>query len=105
MTGAPVRTRLYSQPIAAGTKQTMIVTGTKENRVAILLAPIVGFYVFIGDAGVGVRNGFQLPPGQPYEVILPGLQELFAVTNSPVSLQLQIQVAPVLMAERERRMY
>jgi hypothetical protein len=103
MTGAPIRTQLFSRPINA--QPTQIVIGTKENRVAILLAPVVGFTIFIGDSSVNERGGFALPPGQTYEVILPGLQELYAITNAPVTLQLQIQVAPVLMAERERRMY
>lgn len=109
MTGAPPRTQFYSRPIipasqlgAAGGSPTLIVAGTAPNRVAILTAPLIGFTVYIGDAGVTPQNGLALTPGLNYEAVLVGLQELYAVTDAPVFVPLQIQVAPVLMAERER---
>lgn len=101
ITGAPPRTQFYSRPIAPGLP-TLIVPGTAPNRVAIITAPLIGFNVFIGDAGVTPQNGLALTPGLNYEAILVGLQELYACTDSPVTVPLQIQVAPVLMAERER---
>lgn len=102
LTGAPPRTQFYSRPIIPGLTPTQIVVGAAPNRVAILTAPLIGFNIFIGDAGVSVRNGLALTPGLNYEAILVGLQELFACTDSPVAVPLQVQVAAVLMAERER---
>jgi hypothetical protein len=99
-TGAPPRTQFYNRPI--GPAATQLVAGTAENRVAILTAPLIGFTVFIGMPGVTPLTGLALPPGLNYEAILPGLQELWAVTDSPVPVAVQVQVAPVLMAERER---
>jgi hypothetical protein len=108
-TGAPPRTQFYSRPVIPATmlgqgggSPTQIVAGTAENRVAILTAPLIGFTVYIGGSGVTPQNGLALTPGLNYEAILPGLQELFAVTDAPVFVPLQVQVAPVLMAERER---
>lgn len=104
-TGAPPRTLLYSRPVApaaAGAPPTLIVSATPENRVAIITAPDVGFNVFIGNSGVTPATGLALTPGLNYEVVLPGLQELFAVTDSPTFLRVQIQVAAILLAERQR---
>jgi hypothetical protein len=111
LTGVPPRTQFYSRPVIPasmlstadqGNSPTLIVASLAANRVAILTAPLVGFTIFIGDAGVTPQSGLALPPGLTYETILPGLQDLYAVTNAPVYLQLQIQVAGVLMAERQR---
>ncbi|OHD23639.1 MAG: hypothetical protein A2Y38_01420 [Spirochaetes bacterium GWB1_59_5] len=111
LTGAPPRTKFYSRPVipavavgVGGNEATQIVDGTAANRVAVLLAPDVGFTIFIGPSGVSPATGLALPPGQPYEAILVGLQDLYAVSNAPVWLPLQVQVAPVLMAERERKL-
>lgn len=111
ITGAPPRTRLYSRMVATqasvgvnGGEATQVVTGTANNRLAILTAPLVGWSIYIGDSGVTPDTGLQLTPGLAYEVILPGLQELYAVTDAPVPIALQVQVASVLMAERERRL-
>ena len=68
-----------------------------------LTAPHVGFAIYIGDSGVSPANGLALPPGRDYVVQLVGLQELYAVTDAPVYLPLQIQVSPILFAERERK--
>lgn len=108
LTGAPPRTTHYSRPVvpasavAASGGATQIVPGTPENRVAILLAPLNAWAIYIGGAGVTPGNGYQLPRGQPYEVPLPGLQELFAVTDAPIYLPLQVQISIVLMAEQQR---
>lgn len=111
LSGAPPRTHFYSRPVipasAVGVnrqEQTRIVLGTPENRVAILTAPLVGWTIYIGDSGVSPQTGLALPPGLAYEVILPGLQDVYAVTDAPVYLSLQVQIAPVLMAERQRRL-
>lgn len=101
LTGAPVRTRFFSANVVTASGQ--IVEGAAQNRVVILLAPIIGFTIFIGAAGVTPGTGLALPPGQPYEALLPGLQELYACTDAPVSLRVQVQVASVLFAERQRR--
>jgi hypothetical protein len=109
LTGAPPRTQFYSRPVIPaasigvnGAEPTLIVAGMAPNRVAILTAPLIGFTVYIGDAGVTPQNGLALTPGLNYEAVLVGLQELYAVTDAPVYVPLQIQVAAVLMAERER---
>ncbi len=101
-TGSPPRTRFYSRPIAAGDRPTQIVDGSPPNRTVTLISPIVGFSVFVGDSGVGEGNGVKLTPGIPCYVSLVGLQDLYAVTDSPVAIPLQVQVSIVLMAEQER---
>jgi hypothetical protein len=110
LTGAPVRTILRSYQIipssavgARGNEATLIVPETAANRVIILLAPTVNFRIYVGDSGVNPGIGFALPPGQPYETILPGLQGLYAVTDAPVFLRLQVQIAPILYAEQQRK--
>ncbi|MBV8721699.1 MAG: hypothetical protein JO277_06095 [Candidatus Eremiobacteraeota bacterium] len=110
LTGAPVRTTLRSYQIIpasavgqGGREATLIVPPTASNRVAILLAPLVAFRIYIGGSGVTPQTGFALPQGQPYETILPGLQEIYAVTDAPIYLALQVQVAPILYAEQQRK--
>jgi hypothetical protein len=110
LTGAPVRTILRSYQIIPasavglkGNEATLIVPPTAPNRVIILLAPTVNFNIYIGASGVDPKVGFALPQGQPYETILPGLQELYAVTDAPVYLRLQVQIAPILYAEQQRK--
>lgn len=104
-TGAPPRTRLYSRLVAPAStrKPTLIVAGTPENRIAIITSPAIGFTVFVGDsAGVTPLDGLPLPPGLNYEIPLPGLQDLYAVTNSPAYVRVGVLVSIVLAAERQR---
>ena len=101
-TGAPPRTRFYARPIQPGGAPLEIVEGTPPNRSVVLIAPVVGFNVFIGDSGVSTQNGLQLTPGIPYYLSLVGLQPLYAVSDAPVPLVLGVQVSIVLMAEQER---
>lgn len=110
LTGAPVRTIFRSYQIipasavgATGNEATLIVPGTAGNRVISLLAPNVNFRIFIGDSGVTPLTGFALPPGQPYETVIPGLQDIFAVTDAPVYMRLQVQIASILFAEQQRK--
>lgn len=100
-TGSPPRTQLYSRAIPAGEIQE-IVNGAPTNRTITLIAPVVGFSVFVGDSGVGEKTGLKLTPGIPFYVSLVGLQNLYAVTDSPVAIPVQVQVSIVLMAEQER---
>lgn len=109
-TGAPPRVEFYSTlviPFAAvgsnGVEATQIVPPTPPNRVVVLTPPLVQFTVYIGKSGVSPQNGLALTPGLNYEALLVGLQELYAVTDAPVYLPLQIQISPVLFAERERK--
>lgn len=111
LTGAPPRTRFYSTNVipssAVGMSRqepTRIVDGAAPNRVVILTAPIIGFTIYIGDASVTPQNGLALVGGLAYEAILPGLQDLYAVTDAPVYLPLQVQIAAVLLAERQRKL-
>jgi len=110
LTGAPVRTILRSYQIipasAVGVNDNeavLIVPGTAGNRVVSLLAPAVNFRIYIGDSGVTPLTGFALPPGQPYETVIPGLQDIYAVTDAPVYLRLQVQIASILYAEQQRK--
>jgi hypothetical protein len=104
LTGAPPRTTTRVIQIAPATvSPTMVVPPTRESRVIILIAPFVGFGIFIGDTGVKISD-MQLPPGLPYDVVLPGFQELYAVTDAPVFLPLRIQIAAILIGDRERKL-
>ncbi len=76
--------------------------GTPENRVVTLTAPALGWSIYVGDQGVSTRTGTALPPGIPVTMQLVGLQALRAVTDAPMPIPLQIVVAPILMAERQR---
>jgi len=104
ITGTPVRTRLYSFPLLPGPTAVQIISETRENKIALVTPPNVGFTVYIGDAGVTPQTGFALQPGVEKEIILAGFQQVFAVSDAPVMLRLQIEVAPILLAERERRL-
>lgn len=99
-TGAPPRTQFRTVSIPGTAVQ--IVAPTPENRVAVLTAPNVGFSIYIGGAGVTPATGLALPPGLSYELPLPGLQEVYAVTDAPVWMKLRVAVSVVLMAEQAR---
>lgn len=99
--GAPTRTSIRIVQIAPGLLPISIVPSTRESRVVTLLAPLIAFSIFVGEAGVTTRD-VALPPGLPYDLVIPGLQELFAVTDSPVVLPLRVQIAPILIGDRER---
>ncbi len=104
ITGVPVRTRLYSVPLLPGSS-VQIVPPTRENRVALITTPAVGFTVYVAsDGGASADTGMALPAGQTTEVIIPGFQEIYAITDAPVTLRISIQIAPILLAERERRL-
>lgn len=103
ITGTPVRTRLYSFPLLPG-QAVQIISGTRENKIALITPPNVGFTVYVGDAGVTAQTGFALQPGVEKEIILAGFQEIYAVSDAPIMLRLQIEIAPILLAERERRL-
>lgn len=110
-TGAPPRTQLYSRLVVpsvllttpgSGVKTaTPIVGATPENRVVNILPPNVNFTVFIGDAGVTPLNGYAVP-ATGVDIPLPGLQDLYAVTDAPTWLRVNIWVSIVLMAEQAR---
>jgi hypothetical protein len=105
--GAPPLTTLKTsmvKPAAVRGDPTRVVLPDRANRVVTLTAPAVGFQIYIGNVNVSPTQGISLPAGLPYEVSLPGGQELCAVTNAPVYLQLQVQVAPALAGDRERRL-
>lgn len=105
LTGAPAPTYLAAVQVAPATGgvPTKVVTKTRENRFAKLIAPIAPFAIYIGDSGVNVNSGLALPPGIPFEITLPGNQELYAVTDAPVSMVLRVQVAAAISGNVERR--
>lgn len=100
LAGVPPRTQHYRRDITEDSQQ--IVLGTSENRVVFLTAPLVGFTVWIGDSSVTPQTGVALTPGLTYDTPLVGLQDLYAVTDSPVPIPLSISISIVLMAERQR---
>ena len=101
-TGAPTRTVVRGISVAVGNVATQIVPDTVENRVVTVIAPNVAWSVFVGGEGVG-PSGFALPAGLPHDLVLPGGQSLYAVQNGPVPVQLQVQIAPILVGDTERR--
>lgn len=103
-TGAPAPTILTMVPIAPGATSTRIAATTRENRFVTLIAPFVAFTIAIGPPGVTTISGMALTPGIPYEVSLPGNQELHAISNAPIMLQLRVQVAGALAGDLERRL-
>lgn len=111
-TGAPPRTtflQINVTPIvnALGVAQqpTLIVPATPDNRFITITAPLVAFAVLINSAATfNPAASFTLPPGLPYELSLPGLEEIYAVTTSPVFVALQIQLAPAIAADMQRRL-
>jgi hypothetical protein len=106
-TGAPPRTRFSNvlvAPLSVG-QATRLVEETRENRFVTLIAPAVAATVYVlADAGASVAMGIPLPPGLPYEVSLPGNQELYAITDAAVYLRVRVQVAAALTGDLERRL-
>jgi hypothetical protein len=103
LTGAPPRVAFKRLIVSAGPTPTLIVPGERASRSVVLTAPFVGFAIFVGNSSVRPNaNSVALPPALPYEIILPGLEELYAVTDSPVGLPLQIQIGALLLGDRER---
>lgn len=106
-TGAPPWTRFTTVQVipasAAGTQApTCIVDRDRASREIVITAPVVGFSIWIGDSGVGVGKGVALTPGLPYFTTLVGGQDLYAVTDAPVYLPVRVQVAALLIGDRER---
>ncbi len=113
-TGAPPRTVLRATQVipfaavgktAQGRAQqaTQIVEADTASRSVVLTAPFVGFSIYVsGDSDVQPGNALRLPPGLPYEIPLVGHQGLFAVTDAPTYLTLNVQVAVYLIGDRER---
>lgn len=101
-TGAPPHTVFRGIQIAPGRNPTRIAEPARPNRVVIIIAPLIGFRFYVGTVGVKVGD-LEITPGIPYDCVLPGLQELYAVTNAPVPLSLSVQIAPILIGDRERR--
>lgn len=102
-TGAPPRTQLYSRPVtpASTNKRTLLVAATPENRVVSIQPPNVAFTLYVGDASVSPLNGYAVPP-TGVQIPLPGLQELYAVTDAPTYMRVNVYVSIVLMAEQAR---
>jgi len=110
LTGAPPWARLeriqvipYTAVGAAGRQATVLAPAQRQNRVIVCTAPAVGFAVYVGDSGVRPGFAFQLPPGLAYDVIIPGGQILYAVTDAPSYLPVQVQNAALLTGGTERR--
>lgn len=104
-TGAPPRTQMLRVQVAPASQSepTIIADAAPASRVVVLTAPFVNFTIFVGDANVQVNGGFALPVGLQYEFVLPGLQALYAITDAPVHLPLNVQIAAILVGDRQRR--
>jgi hypothetical protein len=110
-TGVPPQTSLRTMPVTPTVNSTgqrlpatQIVPTTRENRFVTLTAPPYGATIYVGGSDVSPNGGFGLPPGQPYEIPLPGNQGLWAVTDAPTFLNLRVQIAAALAGDLERRM-
>ena len=109
-TGAPPWARqqqLQIIPFAAINNRqgaTLVGERNRQNRVLTFQAPSVGFTVWIGDSGVKPGVGLALPAGVPYDIIIPGGQEVYAITDAPVYLPVQVFAGPLLIGDKERRM-
>lgn len=112
LTGAPPQTQLRTYQVipaaavGATNVPTLVAEPDRASRVLIFTAPLIGFSIYIGDSGVTGdpgSSGLALPAGLPYEVIVPGLQAVYAVTDAPVYVPLRVQIAAILIGDRERR--
>lgn len=115
LTGAPPRASLrtlqilpfaFVGKVVQGRVQqaTQIVKPDRASRSCVLTAPFVGFSVFVASIeGVQPGDALRLPPGLPYEIPLVGGEGLWATTDAPTYLQLNVQVAAYLIGDRERR--
>lgn len=111
-TGAPPRTQLTQVNVtpnvnALGVVQqpTLIVPATTQNRFVTLSAPLLAFAILVSpEASFNAFSSHTLLPGVPYEISLPGNEQLFAVTTAPVFVPLQIQIAPAIASDTERRL-
>ena len=100
-TGAPPRTKIYQvQVTAAGIR---LVGPDKASRQVTITVPVTGFGVFLGFSGRPNVRGFPIPPAFPYEITIPGFEEVWAATNAPVFIPVLVQVGPLLGGDRERR--
>ena len=103
-TGAPPRVQFFNRlvnPAAKGVA-TLIAMGTPENRSVTISTPAVGFTIYIGGESVTPQTGMALPPGQMIDLPLVGLQDLYAITDAPTYLKINVSIAIVLMAEQAR---
>ncbi len=103
LTGAPPRTIFTSIQVAPFAVGPTLISGPERYaRLVAITAPLVGFSIFVGGPGVKISD-LALPPGLPYQIQLIGFQELYAVTDSPAYMQIRVQIAPLLIGDRERR--
>ena len=101
VTGAPARPQLFQMQVSsAGVR---LVAPDKQSRSIVVTAPAVNFGIFLSLTGRPDVRGFPIPPLIPYELIVPGFQELWAATNAPVWVPVLVQEAPLLIGNRERR--
>jgi len=103
MSGAPPPTTVRVIQIRPGTNPVRIVDPTRENRIITMLAPLVGFTIYVGNSSVTPSNGYGLVGGLSHDIPIPGLGEIYAVTDAPVVLPLRLQVATLLIGDRERK--
>lgn len=110
LTGAPPQTEIRTAQVipfaSVGVNRqeaSLIAQGVRANRVVVITAPLVGFSIFVGPSSTSPSRGMQLPAGIPYEYVLPGGQALYAVTDAPVYLPVQIQIAAILVGDEERK--
>jgi hypothetical protein len=104
-TGAPPWARFKSiliAPTGANGGPTIVAEADVQSRIITITAPLVGFTIYIGADNVKVGD-FALPRGLPYDCPVPGGQFVYAVTDAPVYLPLQVQIGALLIGDSERR--
>lgn len=101
-TGAPPQTRVFS--LLVRDTPILLEGPNKQSRSIKVTAPDLPFGIFVGTES-GVRAvGRALTPGIPYEVIVPGYQALYAITDAPgMWIPVLVQVAALLAGDRERQ--
>ena len=100
-TGAPPRTRIFQVQVTPGGVR--LVGPDKQNRQVVVTPPFNAFGVVLSFTGRPDINGFPIPPALPYEMIIPGFQEVWAATTAPVLIPVLVQVGPLLVGDLERR--
>jgi hypothetical protein len=105
-TGVPPATRLGTSSVPPANRQAAcLVPKTRENRFVVLTAPRTAFTIYIASSqAVSTSIGMPLPAGIPYEISLPGNQEIYATSNAPVYLTITVQIAAALAGDLERNL-
>lgn len=100
-TGVPTQTRVFTRQVR--NQATLLEGPNKQNRVVKVIPPDLPFGVFVStDSGVDAR-GSAISPNREFEIIIPGFQSVWAITDAPgIWIPVKVEVAPLLAGDRER---